>query len=110
MSDLTEEALRQAVEKAGLQLVDKGKGHFQITGGKVLVNYYPFSKYRTAYVDGSKAGVKLCDVRQAINLAGRNLEPEEMRPTMGLPPGWRHDGLAQVESGSAGGPPPWDVA
>jgi hypothetical protein len=34
-------------------VLDRGNGHLQITGGPLLVNYYPMSKGRTAYVAGT---------------------------------------------------------
>lgn len=41
--------------KRGCQVVERGSGHFQITGGPLLVNYYPESKRRSAYVAGTTA-------------------------------------------------------
>jgi len=44
-------------------------GHIQITGGNLLVNYYPFSKNRTAYVGQTVKGIKGCTATEAIQMA-----------------------------------------
>ena len=45
--------LESLAEQRGLKLVDRGQGHIQITGGPLLVNYYPLSRKRSAYVAGT---------------------------------------------------------
>lgn len=47
---------RKQVEAAGLAAVDRGQGHWQITGGKLLVNYYPAKQ--TIYVAGMVGSVR----------------------------------------------------
>ena len=58
--------LRAECEKIGAELVECGNnGHFQIKG-KLLVNYYPFSKKLTAYVAGTTTGKKSCTPAEAV--------------------------------------------
>ena len=57
MSSQTQK-LKQLAQKNGLDFKDCGAGHIQIKGPGALVNYWPESKRRTAYVAaGAKAGV-----------------------------------------------------
>ena len=42
------EALLIAAKAAGVEVTEKGPGHFHLRGAS-LVNYYPFSKDRTAF-------------------------------------------------------------
>ena len=56
--------LRKLCEQRGFQLIEKPNGHFQING-KLLVNYYPFSKDKTAYIAQTKNGFK------HVRIAGR---------------------------------------
>lgn len=52
--------LSRAAGQAGLQAVDRGKGHWQVHGGTFLVNFYPFgSRGPTLYVAGSASGKRL---------------------------------------------------
>jgi len=55
----------------GLKVVDLGSGHYQITGGSALVNYWPHSKRRTAYVDGERSGKSGVTPQQAVEMAGQ---------------------------------------
>lgn len=61
--------LVKAASAKGLKVVDLGCGHFQITGGPALVNYWPESKRRTAYVDGERGGKSGVTPEQAVALA-----------------------------------------
>ena len=54
-------------EQAGVEFIDKGNGHIQLKG-PLLVNYYPNSKTRTAYVAGTSKGVKHVTPDQAIQM------------------------------------------
>ena len=51
----------------GVTVQHKGSGHFHLQG-KLLVNYYPLSKQRTAYVNGTIRGFKGKDHLDAILL------------------------------------------
>jgi len=44
-------------------------GHVQIKGGLLLVNYYPNSKNRTAYIGQTKKGVRHVSPIQAVQMA-----------------------------------------
>ena len=63
------ESLRRLAAKHNLTIVDRGNGHVQITGGHLLVNYYPDSKRPTAYVGATKAGVHHLSPEQAVKMA-----------------------------------------
>lgn len=58
-------SLEQKAKKAGVEVIDKGNGHIQLKGA-LLVNYYPKSKTRTAYVAGTRKGMKHVTEDQAI--------------------------------------------
>lgn len=62
------EALRSATEIHGLQLKECEHGHFQIMGGGVLVNYWPASKKKSAYVAGERCSVGPMGVQDVIDL------------------------------------------
>lgn len=57
--------LKTIAEKRGLRVEERGAGHFQILGGSCLVNYYPNSKRRSAYIAGT------------TGMARHNVTPEQ---------------------------------
>ncbi len=73
------EKLSMLCSQQGVELIEKPNGHFQIKG-KLLVNYYPYSKERTAYISQTKAGFKHVAPEAAIQMA---LEPP---PVLGKSP------------------------
>lgn len=87
--------LTKLAAERGVTVTDKGHGHIQLRGPHLLVNYYPFSAKRTAYVAGTKEGVPHCDLTKAVAMArnppalvpkekkdGRNYCPRELRMQM----------------------------
>ena len=75
MNELSEYKRKQKIrdelnaecERRGCELLERGNGHFQIKG-PLLVNYYPFSKQRTAYVKNTTEGRKNVEPRQAVSM------------------------------------------
>jgi 5-methylcytosine-specific restriction endonuclease McrA len=63
-----ETELRDAAAERGITVTHRGNGHFQING-PLLVNWYPFSKRRTAYVQCTTRGVHHATIAQAIAMA-----------------------------------------
>ena len=63
--------LRQLAEARGLTLIDRGQGHLQLTGGPLLVNYYPLAKKRSAYIAGTTSRVVNVTVEQVVEMAFR---------------------------------------
>lgn len=65
-SDLEIQAARH-----GVSIIDKGNGHFHLVG-KIKVNYWPFSKGRTVFIDGP-GGRKFsdCDPAEAVRIASQ---------------------------------------
>lgn len=63
-----EKELRAAVVARGATLKDCGGGHFQILGDR-LVNYWPFSKTRTAHIKDTPAGAKHIPIAVAVDMA-----------------------------------------
>ena len=61
--------LGKLAQARGLIVVDCGNGHIQLTGGPLLVNYYPESKKRTAYVAGTTLGKLHVTPEQAVQMA-----------------------------------------
>lgn len=61
--------LRKEAAARGLTLSEPGAGHFKILGGHAVVNYYPTSRRRTAYVDGTWKGVHEVSPSLAVAMA-----------------------------------------
>jgi|AntDeeMinimDraft_6_1070357.scaffolds.fasta_scaffold11311_2 5-methylcytosine-specific restriction endonuclease McrA len=57
--------LERYAEANGVEAVHKGSGHWQLKG-KLLVNYYPDSKSRAAYVAGTKKARKGVTLEEAV--------------------------------------------
>lgn len=62
-------SLHDAAGRRGVTVRDFGNGHFQLQGPHLLVNYYPFSEKKTAYVSGTTEGIPNCDVQRAVAMA-----------------------------------------
>jgi 5-methylcytosine-specific restriction endonuclease McrA len=62
--------LRKACKERGAELIERSNGHFQIKGA-LLVNYYPNSKKRSAYVAGTTAKRVNVDHKDAVDMAFR---------------------------------------
>lgn len=60
--------LRQTAGRYGVQVEIKSAGHFHIQGA-LLVNYYPFSAKRTAYVANTTKAIKDVAPKDAVKLA-----------------------------------------
>ena len=62
---------RKLAKAKGLELVRVSEvgGHFQVRGGPMLVNWYPFSVNETAYVNATKKGIKHATPEQVIKMA-----------------------------------------
>lgn len=53
----------------GMTIHEPSTGHFQITGTATMVNWWPFSKNRTAHVKEAKEGMMLCNLEDVVNMA-----------------------------------------
>jgi 5-methylcytosine-specific restriction endonuclease McrA len=60
--------LRDAAAARGATVNARPNGHFQIRG-RLLVNYYPFAKKRTAYVDATTHGKHNVSPTEAVQMA-----------------------------------------
>lgn len=62
---------KKLAKAEGLELVRVSEvgGHFQVRGGAMLVNWYPFSANQTAYVNATKRGIKHATPEQVIKMA-----------------------------------------
>lgn len=70
-----EAKLKKLCKQHNLILIERPNGHFQIqksSEGSLLVNYYPYSKNRTAYIGRTKNGFKHVEPEAAVKMA---LEP-----------------------------------
>lgn len=88
--------LRRLCEKAGIRLEECDNGHYKIHGG-VLVNYWPESKMRTAYIVGQKT-MRHVTPEDVMLLAGTPKpkpvkEPERYTPK---PPGEPDEALMEA--------------
>jgi hypothetical protein len=71
---------QKQIEGAGLEARDCGKGHWQVIGGALLVNYYPNAKKGpTLYIAGTNSGKKVWHIEQVIK-AAKN-PPEGLSPS-----------------------------
>lgn len=68
--------LERACKKAGVELKHCGNGHFQIKGA-LLVNYWPLTVKRRAYVAGTKQSSTNVDVQQAVAMSLKLPEAQE---------------------------------
>ena len=59
--------LKQIAEARGVEVVNRGNGHWQLKG-PLLVNYYPDSKSKSAYVAGTKKARKGVTPEEAVNM------------------------------------------
>ena len=66
---------KKVSNRGEVNITKKSNGHFQICG-LVLVNHYPSSKNRTAYIKGTTKGINNVSPEQAVNLA---LNPDCMK-------------------------------
>ena len=57
--------LKKQAMIAGVEYTERPNGHIQLRG-PLLVNYYPFSKQRTAYVAGTKKAATGISPQQAL--------------------------------------------
>lgn len=51
------DSFKKSVEAAGLKAIDCGKYHWRIEGGAQAVNWYPVSRKRTIYINGTEGGI-----------------------------------------------------
>lgn len=71
-SDSTMTRILSLAESHRLTVKDRGNGHIQIAGPHLMVNYYPDSKKRSAYVAGTVGRVSNVTPERAVQMA---LEP-----------------------------------
>lgn len=70
MTDLSATArLKRLCREKEIDLKEGDKGHFIIHGPAHIVHYWPTSKKRTAWIEGSRQGKPDVNVTQAVNLA-----------------------------------------
>jgi len=60
--------LETLAKKHGVEFIDRGNGHIQLKG-KLLVNYYPESKMRSAYVAGTREKKTYVSPKEAVLMA-----------------------------------------
>lgn len=63
-----EDQMAKESKARGIEVKDCGNGHFQIMG-RVMVNYYPNSKRKSAYISGTTKAVQWVDVGRAFDLS-----------------------------------------
>ncbi len=61
-------SLSALAESKGVEYIDCGDGHIQLKG-IMTVNYYPDSKFKTAYINGMKGSIKNVSESKAVELA-----------------------------------------
>jgi len=68
--------LRHLARLYKLNIVQAGADHYIIKGGKVIVQYWPHSRHKTAYASGAIQGERWHGPQSAIMLA---LHPHKLR-------------------------------
>ena len=63
-------------DREKVTIEEKGNGHYQIMYKNILINHYPNSKKRTAYLKGTTKGVKDVSPCRAIQLA---INPDKVK-------------------------------
>ena len=61
--------LAHLAAERGLKVIWRDNGHVQLTGGPLLINYYPDSKRRSAYVAGTTRARHYVTAEQAVAMA-----------------------------------------
>jgi hypothetical protein len=61
--------IREAAQAKGLGVIERPNGHIQFIGGHLLVNYYPFSRRRAAYIAGTTKKFDNVSIEQAVAMA-----------------------------------------
>ena len=62
--------LETIAAKRGLTVRELSPGHFRIEGGERVVDYWPDSKRRTAFVVGTQDSTPRCTPDMAVAMAG----------------------------------------
>ena len=76
--------LKECAQYHNLEVIEKPNGHFQIKGS-LLVNYYPLSKNRTAYVGQTNRSKKHVLPEDAVKMALNPPEITDLKSRRGLP-------------------------
>ena len=63
--------LEVLARKCGLTVTELSQGHFRIEGGERVVDYWPNSKRRTAFVVGGQDSMPRATPEIAVALAGK---------------------------------------
>jgi hypothetical protein len=61
--------LKKLAREEELEVIEYPDGRALVVGGIVNVHWWPESKNRTAYVDGSPKGIKFASAEHVISLA-----------------------------------------
>ena len=80
--------LQDLAAKVGLTAKELSPGHWRIEGGERVVDYWPMSKRKTAFVVGSQDSTPRATPQQAIAMAGKpapreTVEDRPARRTIG---------------------------
>jgi len=62
--------MKELAEKLNVEIIYKDAHHIQFIG-QLLVNYYPHSKGKTAYIAGTKKGIHGVNFNRTIKMANR---------------------------------------
>lgn len=74
--------LKAMAESSDVEYLDKGNGHIQLKGA-LLVNYYPNSKNKSAYVAGTKRAAKNVTAEEAIAMCSKPPQSQGATDTRG---------------------------
>jgi hypothetical protein len=78
---MNDEQIRSALKQLGVELKEPSPGHFQVTGSATMVNWWPFSKNRSAHVKGAKEGIIACHLEDVVAMAN-GLPPPAWKDTL----------------------------
>ena len=81
--------IQKEAERAGLRAEEVSPGHVQILDGEFLVNYYPLSKRRTAYIaEPVNQTARHVSPEGAVAMAGKPKQVETELPVHRTPEEW----------------------
>lgn len=61
--------LKRLAREAELEVLQYPNGRLLVVGGLINVHWWPGSKHRTAYAEGSPKGIKYANAQRVINIA-----------------------------------------
>lgn len=72
------ELLKKLAKEKNIELTERPNGHFTLHGD-LMVHYYPYSKNKIAYVNGTVKGIKKVNPQQAVDMCFKAPETSKIK-------------------------------